>query len=129
MDDSGGAGRVVLLVDDEPDILQSLKQLIEMSLPGVKVETSRSGAEALEVLRREKVHLILTDYKMPGMSGLEFLVKADHVARGIPRAIVTAFPREAIASPAMKRVGVADVFTKPIDVDKVVGFAKAKLGL
>lgn len=64
----------VLLVDDEPFILQGLTVLIDWEEKGFEIaETASNGLEALEYLRKNDVDLIIADIRMPGMSGLELL--------------------------------------------------------
>ena len=66
----------VLLVDDEPFILQGLKILIDWEQEGFEVvKTAANGEEALEYLRGEQVDLIIADIKMPVVTGLELLEK------------------------------------------------------
>ena len=66
----------VLLVDDEPFILQGLKTLIDWEQEGFEVvKTAANGEEALEYLRGEQVDLIIADIKMPVVTGLELLEK------------------------------------------------------
>ena len=62
----------VLLVDDEPFIIQGLKILIDWEQEGVEIAgTAANGQEAYEFLQKEKVDLIIADIKMPVMTGLE----------------------------------------------------------
>lgn len=63
--------RRLLLVDDEPAVLSSLKRLFRRD--GYQVLSAPSGAEALELLARHPVDVILSDQRMPGMTGVEFL--------------------------------------------------------
>ncbi|NBX93356.1 MAG: response regulator [Proteobacteria bacterium] len=64
--------KTILVVEDEPDILFSVKTFLESE--GYKVFTATNGNEALEVLNKFKLpHLILLDMKMPVMNGWEFL--------------------------------------------------------
>jgi CheY-like chemotaxis protein len=71
-------GHTILCVDDEENILHSLNRLLRKE--NYRLLTARSGQEGLEILKRETVHLIISDQRMPGMSGVEFLarVKEDH---------------------------------------------------
>lgn len=62
---------VLLLVDDEPSILASLRRLLRSE--GYVLHTADSGAAALEVLQREPVDVVLSDMRMPGMSGAQLL--------------------------------------------------------
>lgn len=85
---------VILLVDDEPDILASIKTLVEASFDSVKVLTAPSGRVGLELLERERVDLIISDLRMPGMDGIEFLYQARRHHPNLPRVMLTAFGNE-----------------------------------
>jgi len=63
----------VLCVDDEPNILSSLRRML--SLEGFEVFTADSGAQALELLAKDTVNVIISDMQMPGMHGVELLEK------------------------------------------------------
>ena len=66
----------VLLVDDEPFILEGLKHLIDWEQEGFEIAgTAANGLEALEFLQKKKADLIIADIKMPQMTGLELLEK------------------------------------------------------
>ena len=110
----------ILVVDDEEDIRESLKALFETCLEEVAVITAGSGQEGLDVLDKESVDLIITDYKMPGMNGLEFLNKAVNKGPSVPRILVTAFPDLEIAIRAINDANVENFFTKPFEAEKVL---------
>ena len=61
----------ILVVDDEPGIVEPLAKIFEKE--SLRALVAKSGAEALEILRREPVSVLLTDLVMPGMSGLDLL--------------------------------------------------------
>jgi two-component system response regulator AtoC len=104
----------LLLVDDEPAMQVALKQLARTL--GHEPVVAGSGAEALE--RLEGVDAVITDYAMPGMSGLE-LVEAIHGRdASIPVVVLTAQGSERVAVRAMK-AGAWDYVTKPFDVDEL----------
>ena len=65
--------RTVLCVDDELNVLRSLKRLLRKE--PFRLLIAESGAEALEVLKKEEVHVVCSDYRMPGMTGTELLSK------------------------------------------------------
>ena len=119
--------QVVLLVDDEADIRDSLKMLLEASIDGIDVQTAESGTAALDLLGRQGVDLIITDYKMPGMNGLEFLQRSQKVAPKVPRILVTAFPDLEIAIRAINEAGIENFFTKPFEPEQVVGVVRELL--
>jgi response regulator RpfG family c-di-GMP phosphodiesterase len=117
----------ILLVDDEPDILESLAALLERAQQGIRVRTASSGAAALDVLRSETVDLILTDDKMPGMNGLEFLEEAAHIAPGTPRILITAFPDLDVAIRAINEAGIENFVTKPFESAVVLEHVRVAL--
>nr|WP_319539580.1 PAS domain S-box protein [uncultured Methanospirillum sp.] len=87
----------VLYVDDEPGFLDLCKTFLERS-GGLAVETSRSGSEALRLLREERFDAIIADYQMPGMDGVELLVtvRSDPLICEIPFILFTARGREEV---------------------------------
>lgn len=108
--------KVVLLVDDEEDILVSLEALFRRDIPECRVLTAASGRAALDTLARERVHLIITDYRMPGMNGLDFLARARKAAPGVPSIMITAFPDPELAARAVNEFGVGLFIAKPFDL-------------
>ncbi len=68
-----GRRHTLLVVDDEPDVLESLRHLFHRAY---RVLTAEAGGPALEILAREDVHVILSDQRMPGMTGDAFLTRA-----------------------------------------------------
>lgn len=86
----------ILVVDDEPDVREAMVALLETFLDRVHVRQAASGSEGLRMLRSEGVDLIVTDFKMPGMNGAQFLIEALKLIPGTPHIMVTAFDREAI---------------------------------
>lgn len=124
---AGAAGRspaeraqTILLVDDEEDIRESLTALFETCLENVRVDAVDSAKAALDILAREPIALIVTDYKMPGMNGLEFLAQASKVAPQVPRILVTAFPDLEIAIRAINEANIQNFFTKPFEPDQIL---------
>jgi adenylate cyclase len=119
--------QIVLIVDDEPDIRDSLQMLLEAGLENIQVAVAEGGQAALDILGRRPIDLIITDYKMPGMNGLEFLGRAQKIAPKTPRILVTAFPDLEIAIRAINEAGIENFFTKPFEPDQVLGVVRSLL--
>ena len=104
----------VLIVDDQPENVNLLANLLGDRYTLFK---ARDGASALEILRRHDVHLILTDQRMPGMTGVELLEKARRIRPDCVRMLVTAYPDVQNAIEAINRGHVSRYITKPFDPD------------
>lgn len=111
----------LLVVDDDPDTLESFQAILANALPEITVWTANSAEEALDLLRRESVDAILSDLKMPGMDGLSLLRHAQAMKPGTAGAIITAFPKLETAIQAQYDVAVYRFLTKPVSPEDLVG--------
>jgi two-component system NtrC family response regulator len=104
--------RRVLVVDDD----QSLRRVMEMELEeiGCEVLSAASGQEALDILSTQVISVVLTDLKMPAMSGLDLLRRIRKEYPGVLILVITAFGTVETAVEAM-REGAYDYLTKPLD--------------
>jgi len=119
----------VLVVDDEPAIVDSLQKILERE--SLRVLTAGSGGEALDIVRREAIWVLLTDLMMPGMSGMDLLRASKSVAPETETVLMTAYGTVENAVEAMKQ-GAYDFVTKPIKrahLVRVVGKALEKRSL
>jgi CheY-like chemotaxis protein len=89
-DAAAQAGGVVLIVDDDADARDVAAAFIEQD--GYAVQIAASGQEALALLSQGSVSLALVDYAMPGMSGAEFVRRAQEQQVGLPVVYVTGNP-------------------------------------
>ena len=82
--------KTILVADDESHILHVVS--LKLRNAGFRVVTARDGAEALEMAQAEHPDLLITDYHMPQLSGLELCqrLKADPATSGIPAIMLTA---------------------------------------
>jgi DNA-binding NtrC family response regulator len=108
----------VLVVDDEPDILFSLKGLLRREFD---VYTARGGREAIEVLREHPVHVIMTDQRMPEMTGVEFLNRAKEQHPDAIRVIFTGYADPKSLMDAINQANVYRFVAKPWDPDELIG--------
>ena len=77
----------VLLVDDEEQILASLRRTLRRE--GYELVTAQTPREALEILERESFDAVMTDHKMPGMTGLELLARVARLQPNAGRLLIT----------------------------------------
>lgn len=108
---------VVLVVDDEPDVLESLGDLIEQGFDYEALK-AHSGPEALGILTRRPVDAVVSDFRMPGMDGCAFLKEARARHPNIPRLMLTAYPTPEVEV-ACGDVGVRALLHKPVDPDRL----------
>jgi DNA-binding NtrC family response regulator len=111
-----GSPPVVLLVDDETRILSALRRTLRRE--GYEILTAESVAEALRILGSREVDLVLTDQKMPGMSGLEFLERVAQRHPAVARLLITGWPEE-IPAVQIERLGIRALIPKPWDDDQL----------
>jgi DNA-binding NtrC family response regulator len=106
----------ILVVDDDENLRWVLKTQLEEF--GYTVSEAPDGEQALAIIAKEPPALVLTDLKMPGLSGLELLAKIRSDYPEVPAVIITAFGTIQSAVQAM-RVGAYDYLTKPIDYEEL----------
>jgi DNA-binding NtrC family response regulator len=106
----------VLLVDDEPEILFSLRGLLRRDF---ELHTAQSGAEALEILRQHPVHVIMTDQRMPEMTGVELLRRARGESPQAIRMIFTGYADIKAVVDAINQGQIYRYLTKPWDPDEL----------
>jgi len=103
----------VLVVDDEEPIRNALKKFL--SQQGYDVVTAASGDEALRVMQRQKVSVLLLDVRMPGRSGIDFVPQVLELEPSLAVLMLTAVNDATTAALCMQR-GAMDYLTKPIDL-------------
>lgn len=118
--DAGALSQMrILVVDDSVDTVDMLRRLFEMD--GATVNTARSGAEALKIVRQEHFDVILSDISMPGMDGFELLriLRELPGVKDTPVLALTGFGRAEDVDRA-KAEGFFSHVTKPIDLGRLV---------
>jgi two-component system, NtrC family, response regulator PilR len=113
--EEGGKPRI-LIVDDEPSMREMLR--IVLRRDGYDVVVAANGTEAIRILEKERVDLLLSDIRMPDISGVEVLRTAKALNRDIIAFMMTAFASTDSAVEAM-RLGAVDYFTKPFNMDEL----------
>jgi two-component system response regulator PrrA len=118
--------KTVLLVDDEADLLSIL--VFALAMDGYRLLTATCGRQALALLERERVDLLVSDYRMPGLDGLE-------LARAM-RALLTKPPRIVFMTGMLEvdgreaeweALGIDRIVTKPFLADELRSAVRASL--
>ncbi len=91
----------LLIVDDEPSLLEQAETFLQKEDDRLNIETVTSAKDALKILENENFHVIVSDYRMPEMDGLEFLKKLREKGNDIPFIIFTGHGREDVAMKAL----------------------------
>lgn len=116
-----GQAMKIAIVDDEKDMRQSISQWLALS--GFDTETFGSAEDALKSLGPEFPGVVVSDIKMPGMDGMQFLKRLMSVDSALPVIMITGHGDVPMAVEAM-RVGAYDFLEKPFNPDKMTELAK-----
>ena len=116
----------ILIVDDDPGQRSLLNSFLRGQ--GFETVTVDSGQRALETLRASKFDMMISDVRMPGLSGLETLRLARKEHATLPVLLVTAFTdiRDAVAA---MRDGAVNYLAKPIDLDSLLDSVRQAIGI
>lgn len=109
--------RTLLLVDDEQNIVSALKRLVRRD--GYEILTANSGFEALEILEKHAVDVIISDQRMPGMTGVEFLSKVKELHPDTIRLMLSGYTELNSVTDAINEGAVFRFLTKPWDDEKL----------
>jgi len=118
------AKRSILVVEDEA----KLRRLVELQLAdeGFQVRSAPDAEAALQLLNKEPFDLLVTDFQLPGMNGLEFLQAAKRIDAQMPVVIMTAYGSVESAVDAMK-AGASDYVLKPFSLAELVLIIRKEL--
>ena len=114
----------ILVIDDEKIIHESCGRVLQEE--GFEVETALSGQEALEKLKEKRYNLVLSDIKMPGMSGVETLEKMKKEVPDITVVMFTGYSSVETARDTMK-LGAFDYIPKPFTPEELLAVVKKAL--
>lgn len=109
----------ILVIDDESDICEIIKEELEMVSRDLECDIVFSGQDAIQKLQEKKYHIVLTDIKIPDISGLEIIQYAKKELREKPVFIVmtgySTYSKEDI-----KKIGVLNLFQKPNELSNII---------
>ena len=107
---------ILLIVDDDPGVLSALQRTLRRE--GYDILTAQSGREALALLEAHAVDLILSDHKMPVMSGIELFARASRVRPGAAKVLITGWTEE-VPKRELEALGVTALIPKPWDAGEL----------
>jgi two-component system, LuxR family, response regulator FixJ len=119
-----GAAPFVHIVDDDWAVLESLTLLLESE--GFQTRSFASAVSFLQALPRLEFGCVVSDVRMPGMSGLELLTKMKELNAQMPVVMITGYADITAAVEAMK-LGAVDFFEKPCTQEELVAVVRAAL--
>jgi signal transduction histidine kinase len=108
---------VLLVVDDEPHVVQSVHDLVRREF---RVFGANRAQEALDILGQEEVHLVMTDQRMPGLTGVEFLSQVRETHPEVVRLLFTGYADIRAVIDAINQGSVYRYITKPWDPDELL---------
>ena len=113
----------VLIVDDEEDILWGLSE--ELSRNGIDVDTASNGQEAFEKIKENDYDFLITDIRMPGMSGSELLLKSKNLRPDLKVVVMTAYGSDELKQEVLSH-GAISYLEKPFDFEQLLELIKEK---
>jgi len=113
----------ILIVDDDQELNLLLTRYLEGN--GYEVFSAGDALQALDLLERQPVEMVITDLMMPHVDGLGFLdmLKSDPRHKKLPVIFITAYPDEKKADASLRK-GAAFFLPKPIDFDRLLALVK-----
>jgi PAS domain S-box-containing protein len=109
----------ILIVDDDPALLEALPQALWLRMEGLQIDTCDSGIAALEKIKQTDYDAIVTDIKMPGLDGLALLREITKIRPSTPTLLITGHGERELTVEAL-RGGAYDFIQKPIERDYLV---------
>jgi response regulator RpfG family c-di-GMP phosphodiesterase len=110
--------RSVLFVDDEPEILNSLKRQFRKS--GITLLTATSGEEGLKIMTEKEIPLVISDARMPGMGGIDFLQKVKESYPDTIRIILSGYADSSAIIDAINKGEVFRFLAKPWQTEELL---------
>ncbi|MGQ0536522.1 MAG: response regulator [Methanobacteriota archaeon] len=119
--------QTVLVVDDEADIRDPLREVLESEIVDVRVLTAGSGREALQLIENDAIDVLVADYRMPEMDGLDLLTAARKISPRTAGIMITAFPDLEITLRAINEDLVNNFLVKPFRPEHFVRVVRSLL--
>jgi DNA-binding NtrC family response regulator len=114
----------ILLVDDDIDYLHLLSMLLESE--GFDVSTAPGGINALETLKHDKFRMMITDFNMPEINGVELATKVKEQRSDMRIVLITGADLSKIVE-AAANAGISEMFSKPIELQSFLAVIRSSL--
>lgn len=118
----------VLIVDDEPNVTAMLASSLEETIGECVIETAHSGDEALNKVQRNPYSLLITDYNMPGMTGLDLAQAVRNIAPETQVVLMTAYGTERLRD-VVDTMNLDGFISKPFTIDKIREIVRQAVGV
>ncbi|MEP4379163.1 MAG: response regulator [Alphaproteobacteria bacterium] len=115
----------ILVVDDEHEATTTLSKFLETR--GYTIDTAANGSEALDRVRETHYELVMTDLRMPGMDGADFLARVRLEQPQLPIVVMTGHTNLGGQDEIWARAGVTTVLQKPLNLREVSGILREML--
>lgn len=114
----------ILVVDDEPDMCWNFRQILEFE--GYKVSTANGGEEAIDIVKKGNIDLIIMDVMLPGIDGIETYRRIKKIDANLSVIMITGCSSTNKVMEAIK-LGVVDYITKPFSNKYIINLIKSAL--
>jgi DNA-binding NtrC family response regulator len=112
-------GQTIVIVDDEEMVLTSISSFLSLETD-YNLKTFISAKKALDYIKDNPVDLVVSDYLMPEMDGISFLIKVRELVPEVPRIILTGYADKENAIKAINQVGLFQYIEKPWDNEDIL---------
>jgi two-component system response regulator (stage 0 sporulation protein F) len=116
----------ILLIDDDPEMLRLLRRIVHSLATGYTILTYSRGDAALEGATQQLIPLVITDYNLPGMNGLQLTAALKARAPATRVVLITAHATPDLEQRARDR-GVDELLPKPFQLDPLIQIVRAAL--
>ena len=108
-----------LIADDEPSLVKISANQLNRQYPNCKLATATNGRELLDHASRERYDIIITDYRMPVINGLDAIKNLRAIGNKTPVIITTGTPDESVCRYADDPVNLVSLFEKPFQFEEL----------
>ena len=115
----------ILIVDDEPGMRMTLADIINIT--GFTAATVENGSQALEKVKKQVFDVILMDFKMPGLNGVETFMEIRKLLPDVKVIFITAYYNEQSIKEAMDE-GAIVIYQKPLNIPQLLDCIKRAIG-